>query len=1506
MRLNGYIYTFFIALFIFTTNVFAIQNYSQQLQKIPNDETLAQSYVVKSIQDDIGFIWFATTQGLNRYDGYHVKPFNGGEFGLDKHNILGLFKTHEAKLIVSTELAGAYLIDPSTLKTEKIYTGQLSNTHTFSPLSSLAEVENEYYLAIDSHIFVFDKTHKTRKPLTSLLNKTDYIRALYIHNAQLYIGANSGLYVYNFNNNKLSSIPLHNPTDITRDNINVKFLTLDPALGLLVGTVEGMYRISFKNNKQLNTDNITTLIANYNIWDYKKTQHGEFIATESGLYQYDRKTNTLEFILNFAQSPFNLTENTINDLMLDRSGLMWLASREHGVFTWSVQTKKFQRVSLATNNIINIIHEDQNAILWLGTNSGIARFDTKNNTSTAYLQSTDPKAAYGEYLVYDIFSAPSRGSQYLWLAKGTGLVLFNTQTKTLVNDSHIKKHTLNNTNTFGMAEIAPEIFAYIKADNFYIFNAITGTNEVIKGLKEQLSPQFAYAFHKPSPLYPNELLLSTSNAFYKYNQETAQLVTIFKSKKARNNVYHTVENHYYDAKRNLLWLATTQEGLIAIDPHSYEKKHTFDTNNGFNTHTIHALLPDDNDFLWISTNNGLYQLNLNTFNITPYTVKDGLNNNKFSAIAATALANGKLAFGSYSGALIFDPTEFIINKNTALNNALTITDLSLFSQTLNYHPQQYNHTPLMLNHDDLGLTVYFSNFDYQNINKTSYNVSLIGPTTLSYNELKANNVFFSKLQPGTYSLVVSATLNGAITTHNSTKLNFTVAYAPWQSPLAYTGYVFIITLVLFIIFWQYRTRKVAIEHAHRKAINSEKQTKLALRNNKSGIWNYDFADNSVNTTRAIELGYENMPERVDLSRIFAIIHPDEQRKIIKKWEAFIQQNMQTHWQAVYRLRHKNGQWLWFQDIGQIIYKPNSNEPQYVTGIFTNITEQLINEQHAKILGEAFSQINDFLVILDDQLKPFSANASFIKTFSNSGKHNTITSKLFIKAMGKVKCKEIAAILKTLKPKENWRTDTQVNTATNNTHPIRISATAVADEHNIVNYYVIVITDLTEQKRAEDELRYLANYDALTHLPNRTLMYQHIENAINTAHNSNTSCAILFIDLDKFKPVNDSFGHAIGDKLLCNITQRITKYLGKNTVLGRQSGDEFLVLIENPRSMTSLETTLTALSKELASKVVIEDFSINISASIGVALYPFDATSTDALIRNADIAMMHAKQAGRNDFRFFSEKMNEQIKQQLILENDLKDATKDDLFYNYYQPIVDIKNKNVNGVELLMRWKNKHQHISPGTFIAIAEETGLIELLTERALQRALHELAPLLKNNALFYISLNISPKHILKDNIAQRLTAILDQANIKAQQLRLEITENTLLEDKDKAAKQLQKLQAAGFKLLLDDFGTGYSSLTYLSQFPINVIKIDQSFVNSIGVDKSDESIIKTIFSLAENLNLYCIAEGVETHEQLTFLANMGCYKIQGYYFAKPMSASKLTAPNCFNTILNLIPTLD
>ncbi|KTF17037.1 diguanylate phosphodiesterase [Pseudoalteromonas sp. H105] len=1483
-------------------------NYAQQLQRLSPDEGLSQGYVTDILQDDLGYIWIATHQGLNRFDGYNVNIFPN----FDQYSILLLAKTHDNKVFVSTEFAGAFIIDPISLTVEQIYSGKLNKEDkNFSPILAIAQDKSAFYFAINHHVYIYNTSTKSMSHEFSINKNEHIVRALTLHNDYLYIGTSNGLYSQSIIDDYTTRIPYLSESQQNEDNTNVKHLSIDEEFGLMVGTVEGLYSIALTEGTKLDLAHVKTLINDNNIWDYTASEYGEYVATENGLYQYHRQTNEKELILKFDQSKFYFTDNTILKVMVDRSGSMWLASRSQGVFTWPTLARRFENMTInhngkLHNNVIFSVYQDEQNSIWLGTENGITR--QSDDESTTFLDSNDAKAFYGQYSVYGITNADlGEPGRYLWLLLYEGLALFDKQAEKLapLPAEGLTKEVINQPDTYGLHQITTDTFAFFNSDNYYLYDGQTGQTRIIKGLSDLIDPETSYAFLKPLSNVPDELLISVSGALYRYNEITQKLTTIYEVESYNPLTYVVTYDTVIDYN-NTLWLASSHEGLIALDATTYEEKARVNFAQGINTKSIFALQIDQFGFLWASSQNGLYRVNLNSMQVNDYSVKDGLTVNEFNLDSHALLNDGRLAFGTTNGLLTLSPQDFLSVPNSEADLSTQITSIDLFSRELSFHPQQFKNDTLQLNADDMGLEVSFSNFDFLNIDKTRYKVTLTGPTAFSYDNYKKNKIFFTKLAPGSYELSIAAYFNNSVGMGKPTTLAFNVAYAPWRSPLALFIYGLISIFILFIIVWQYRTKRNTIEKSHKKVLLSQQQTELALNSSNSGVWEINVETRSGTQNRLNqELGYNLIGHKIGNKEFGRLIHPDDREQLIKAWREFLSQNSNNQWQATYRLKHAQGHWLWYQDTGRVSKRNEQGEVSKVSGIYTNITQHRANAQLAAVLGEAFSQINDWLLILDSNFQPISVNNSFSEAFSINATTNKLNIRRFLSALGKLQYREYTQVLKTLKAKDNWRGDAYIKSKTNPSHPIHVSITAIAKETKDISYYVIVITDLTEQKRAENELRYLANYDPLTKLPNRTLMHHKISQVIKNANKKGTLAALLFIDLDKFKPVNDSFGHAVGDQLLCNITQRINRMISSHSILGRQSGDEFLLLVENIESPQSLSSLVKSVSEELGKRVEINDFAINITASIGVALYPFDADSADTLIRHSDIAMMHAKQAGRNGFKFFTEQMNDKITQKLLLENALKDAFKDDLLFNYYQPIVNSKTKKINAVELLMRWKHEGNFVSPAEFIPIAEEAGLIDVLTEQALDRALSELAPLLRANPRFYLSLNLSPVHILKSNLSERLLLILAQHHIKPSQLRLEITENTLLEDKVKASKQLHVLKNAGFKLFLDDFGTGYSSLTYLSQFPIDVIKIDQSFVRNIGADISNESIIKTIYLLAENLDLYCIAEGVETIEQIQFLQKLGCYDFQGYYFAKPMPATELLDESVLNLVIQRLNSI-
>lgn len=448
------------------------------------------------------------------------------------------------------------------------------------------------------------------------------------------------------------------------------------------------------------------------------------------------------------------------------------------------------------------------------------------------------------------------------------------------------------------------------------------------------------------------------------------------------------------------------------------------------------------------------------------------------------------------------------------------------------------------------------------------------------------------------------------------------------------------------------------------------------------------------------------------------------------------------------------------------------------------------------------------------------------------------------------------------------------------------------------YLIGTMRDITEHKAAEATILRLANHDPLTDLPNRNLLQDRIEQAISRHKRSQAQFAILFIDLDQFKTINDSLGHQIGDALLKSVASRLSNCLREDDTVARQGGDEFIVLLSDVGTAANAAVVARKILMMLSEPHIIADRELHASASIGIAIYPQDGEQAETLLKNSDTAMYCAKDAGRNNTQFFTAGMNANATERLSLATSLRHALSRNEMELHYQPIVSISDGHIAATEALLRWRHAELgYVSPVRFIPIAEESGLIVALGEWVLRSACLQLnAWQDKGVHLERMVVNLSTRQFRQDDLVKRFTQILAETGVSAERLGLEITESAIMDNPKQAIAILDELKAMGFQLSLDDFGTGYSSLSYLKQFPIDKLKIDRSFVKDISTDPDDEALVAAIIAMAHSLNIRVVAEGVEMPEQLAFLKQKQCEEYQGYYFSKPMTGDdlypKLMAP--------------
>jgi len=435
-------------------------------------------------------------------------------------------------------------------------------------------------------------------------------------------------------------------------------------------------------------------------------------------------------------------------------------------------------------------------------------------------------------------------------------------------------------------------------------------------------------------------------------------------------------------------------------------------------------------------------------------------------------------------------------------------------------------------------------------------------------------------------------------------------------------------------------------------------------------------------------------------------------------------------------------------------------------------------------------------------------------------------------------------------------------------------------------FLLVAHDVTEHKRAEALIRRIAHFDPVTGLPNRTLLLDRLEMAVRLARRNGTQLAVLMVDLDHFKRVNDSLGHPIGDRLLLTVSKRIQRCLRDADTVARFGGDEFVVVLNNVQGRGELEPVLAQIAAAVSAPVLAERHELVVSSSIGGCLFPEDGEDSAVLLRNADAAMYHAKASGRSNAQWFTPAMRRQAEEKLALDGALRRALEDGDFRVHYQPEVSLSDGGIVGMEALVRWHHAVQgDVSPGHFIPVAEDSGLIVPLGEWVLRTACRESAAMQDRLGLrLRLAVNVSPRQFQQKGWLDVVRRSLHDSGLDPRLLELEITEGILMHNPQESAELLKALRDLGATVVIDDFGTGYSSLSYLTRFPIDKIKIDRSFVHGLASDSADAAIVNAIIAMAHTLNIRVIAEGVESREQQSYLLERGCDEAQGFLYSAAM----------------------
>jgi diguanylate cyclase (GGDEF)-like protein/PAS domain S-box-containing protein len=570
------------------------------------------------------------------------------------------------------------------------------------------------------------------------------------------------------------------------------------------------------------------------------------------------------------------------------------------------------------------------------------------------------------------------------------------------------------------------------------------------------------------------------------------------------------------------------------------------------------------------------------------------------------------------------------------------------------------------------------------------------------------------------------------------------------------------------------------------------------------------------------------------------------------------------------------------------HKKNYQEIAFLSSVASTLAgliEHRMTQEELRLSAAVFENTTDGVSITDKNARIISVNRAFTEITGYSEKE-LIGKTPSILQSGHHDKEFYTSMWSRIHKHGSWRGEIWNKRKNGEIYPQWLSISVVKNEYGKRTNYIGVFSDISKLKEVEQKLEYLAHHDSLTGLPNRLLLDSRIKQSLSRATRNNATLAILFLDLDHFKNVNDTLGHPIGDLLLQEVSDRLLECTREEDLIARLGGDEFAIILEGIHDSRDAGKVASKIIETLSEKYTLCEHEVFISCSIGISMFPDDGNNPTELFRNADSALYRAKNEGRNNYRYYTEELTLQAIQRMRMEGNLRYALERNELSVYYQPQIDLSNGQIVGMEALLRWKHPELgFIPPSTFIPIAEDTGLIIPIGAWVLHTACAFLKECIDQGLpKIRVAVNISSYQFHHENLSETVSKILHETGLEAKCLELELTEGIVMKDAESSILILNDLKEIGVEFSIDDFGTGYSSLSYLKRFPIDRIKIDRSFVRNIITDSKDASIAQAIISMSHGMDIKVLAEGVETLEQQEFLRSKNCDEMQGYYFSHPL----------------------
>ncbi|WP_133407522.1 EAL domain-containing protein [Parashewanella tropica] len=1297
---------------------------------------------------------------------------------------------------------------------------------------------------------------------------SSFIRSLFVDDdGTLWVGTNSGLFQYMARKNKFSEIKLKKSREpiwsITGDKNN-----------LLITTDNYVYKLNKNTKKLLSIFNSKESIGIRKSFEFNDNL---YILTYS---------NNLYSIINDKKTFIDENVNDISKL----NNALFFATKE-GVF--KIENKKKSKISSNTyiklakdqhlygvnQRSIHNLSEKKNIGHFKKTNSSIILFKVKKQS---FQIGTIDDGYKSISIKNNLINKTNLAFDSIWgLAKSDHNIYFSS------NDSDIEKvnNDLSNKSSINSNIEGYKYLSLFK--NRLFIGSKHGLHYIIDGNSTQVLSKKVTSLTSNK----NTLLIGTSDGFLYTLDKSLQIKSrqiiknrpIFDIEEHSNSIYIATESGLFLKIKNNL--KTIHPGVV--NQICSNKKNIYFSSDNFlfsYSHAtkktqkiiptegkLNALYCDNKIILATNYNNVLLFKNkrLMTFGVN----SGGQTEYNKSPILKTSDDN--FLISGIEGVSQFNLKKINNHINKKIKPKAAISSISVFNKRVegknkHFSGSSYNTKTITFNYLDYPFTLRFTSND--NEGRFEYMMKGIDSKWIIANG--HNSATYTNIPPGEYLFQVVAfdSLTKERGDINSIKIIITPPW--WLSTKAKMGY-FIFVLILLILFLKLFQRRREIQ---KQIALSEERLMLSLWGSGDEMWDWDIRSGKIFRSNVWQsLNFPEIGQRAEGEAQGHNIHPMDRKHVNDMLSEHLNAGTDI-FEVPYRVKDIKGNWIWILDRARVVEREDDGSPVRMTGTIKNINDFKRNEEQLKLFGTAIENISEGMFILDADFQFIEVNSACSKIMRCSNE-NIIGRKLKFTQYPDSFTQQVKHMLTNY---GRWTSEVDAIRDDGSIYKMDVSIDTIYDHRGNTSHFVAIFSDVTIKKAQEQEMRQMASTDNLTGLPNRDSLQLTLTSLVTRKARH----SLLVLDIDNFKKINDSLGHAFGDELLVQVSLRMTEALDGDATLYRLGGDEFAIVIEKLTDINHIAAVASRIIDTFVQPIALKTHQAVVGASIGIVHYPDDETNEHDLLRSAEIAMYSAKSNGGNSFNFYQESENAGAIRQLEVENLIREALEKNYFEVYYQPKISLSSNKMVGMEALVRLIHPTEgFISPAEFIPIAEETGLIVEIGEIVLSKACNATQKWVEKYGFNgRVAVNLSSRQFALPDLERRITQVLKYSELDSKHLEIEITESTVIQDPVQAIKVMTKLRNMGIHLALDDFGTGYSSLTYLKDFPISTIKIDKSFIDDIDKSDRDLKMVDSIITIAHNMGISVVAEGVEHRSQLIALRALNCEEIQGYFYSKPI----------------------